>query len=79
MGSEMCIRDRYKDIKLDHGYRMDLFVENELVVEIKAVETLMDVHLAQTLTYLKFTKRKIGLLLNFNVPLMKDGIRRVIR
>jgi len=68
----------FEDVKLDCGYRIDLLVENKLVVEIKAVEALNDIHLAQTLTYLKLGNFKLGLLINFNVRLLKDGIKRVI-
>jgi len=68
----------FEDVKLDCGYRIDLLVENKLVIEIKAVEALNDVHLAQVLTYLKLGKFKLGLLINFNVSLLKNGIKRVI-
>jgi len=68
----------YEQVKLDVGYRIDLLVENQVVVEIKAVESLADVHLAQILTYLKLTGCQLGLLVNFNVALLRDGIRRVI-
>ncbi len=68
----------YKDIKLDHGYRLDLLVENKVVVEIKTVDTLLDVHTAQILTYLKPGDFKLGLLINFNVFLLKDGIKRYV-
>jgi GxxExxY protein len=68
----------YEDVKLDCGYRVDLLVKGKLVVEVKSVEALNDVHLAQVLTYLKLLKCRIGLLINFNVVLLKDGIRRVI-
>ena len=68
----------YKGVKLDVGYRIDLLVEKMLVVEVKAVEALTDVHLAQVLTYLKLNDFKLGLLINFNVTLLKKGIRRVI-
>ncbi|MBS1488339.1 MAG: GxxExxY protein [Bacteroidetes bacterium] len=68
----------YKDVKLECGYRLDLMVEKKVVVEIKAVEVLNDLHMAQILTYLKLTKCKLGLLMNFNVPLMKSGIKRVV-
>ncbi len=63
----------YKDIILDHGYRIDLLVENKLVVELKSVEQLTDVHQAQMLSYLRFSGCKIGLLLNFNVAILKNG------
>ena len=68
----------YQDIKLDIGYRLDLLVERCVVVEIKTVESFTDVHLAQVLTYLKLSKCKIGLLLNFKVASMKNGIKRMI-
>jgi GxxExxY protein len=68
----------FEDVKLDIGYRIDILVENKLVVELKAVEALNDVHLAQTLTYLKLGNFKLGLLINFNVALLKNGIKRVI-
>ena len=69
----------YKEIKLDAGYRIDLLVEDSVVVEIKTVEELSDVHLAQILTYLKLSGCKLGLLVNFNVKYLKNGIKRVIR
>lgn len=68
----------YKEIKLDHGYRMDLLVENKVVVELKTVDFIMDVHKAQLLTYLKLGNYKLGLLINFNETLLKDGIKRII-
>lgn len=68
----------YKEIKLDHGYRIDLLVENLVVIEIKTVENFTDVHLAQTLTYLKLGGYKLGLLINFHVTLLKNGIKRII-
>lgn len=68
----------YETIKLDIGYRVDLLVEHKLVIEIKAVEALNDIHLAQVLTYLKLSGCKLGLLINFNTVLFKNGIKRVI-
>jgi len=68
----------YKEIKLDHGYRIDLLVENKVVVELKTVEYLTDVHTAQILTYMKLGDYKLGLLLNFHVSILKDGIKRFI-
>ena len=68
----------YKEVKLECGYRVDLLVENEVVVEIKATDGINDLHLAQTLTYLKLLKKEIGLILNFNVKSLKQGIKRVI-
>jgi len=68
----------YRDVKLDCGFRLDLFVENKFIVEIKAVEALNDIHLAQIITYLKLSKCRLGFLLNFNVLRLKDGgIKRV--
>lgn len=68
----------YEEVKLDVGYRIDILVEDKFIVEIKAVESLNDVHLAQLLTYLKLSDCKLGLLINFNVKLFKEGVRRVI-
>ena len=68
----------YKDVKLDHGYRIDLLVENKVVIEIKTVEAFTDVHTAQVLTYLKLGNYKLGLLLNFHVTTLKNGIKRII-
>jgi GxxExxY protein len=68
----------YKEIKLEVGYRMDFLVENCVIAEIKSVESLNDVHTAQVLTYLKLSNSKIGLLINFNVLRLKDGIKRLI-
>ena len=68
----------YKDVKCDIGYRVDLLVENKVIIEIKSVEALNDVHIAQVLTYLKLSKCKLGLLINFNVKLLKDGIKRLV-
>ena len=68
----------FEAIKLDCGYRIDLLVENKLVLELKSVEYLNDIHLAQTLTYLKLGNFKLGLLINFNVVKLKDGIKRVV-
>lgn len=69
---------RYKDVLIDCGYRMDLVVEEQLIVELKAVEKLLGIHEAQLLTYMKLAQIKIGLLVNFNVPKLKDGIRRFV-
>ncbi len=68
----------YEEVKLDCGYRIDLLVEKKLVIEIKSVDALNDIHLAQTLTYLKLGNYKLGLLINFNVVFLKSGIKRVI-
>ena len=68
----------YKGVQLDCGYRLDLLVAGRVVVEIKAVDELLPVHTAQLLTYLKLGGWQVGLLINFNVPLLKDGIRRIV-
>lgn len=68
----------YEDVKMEVGYRIDIIIENKFIVEVKSVETLNDVHLAQLLTYLKLSNCKLGLLINFNVKLLKEGVRRVI-
>lgn len=68
----------YKEMKLNHGYRMDLLVEERIVIETKTVEAITDVHMAKILTYLKLGGYKLGLLMNFNVYMMKDGIKRYV-
>lgn len=68
----------YETIKLDIGYRIDLLVENKLIIEIKSVEALTDIHTAQVLTYLKLSGNRLGLLINFNVSLLKNGIKRLV-
>ena len=68
----------YHDVKLDIGYRIDLIIDNQVIVEIKSVEAINEVHFAQILTYLKLSGCKLGLLVNFNVRHLKDGIKRVI-
>jgi GxxExxY protein len=68
----------FKEVSLDCGYRLDLLIMNALVVEIKAVETLLPIHEAQLLTYLKLGGWNIGLLINFNVPVLKNGIKRIV-
>ena len=66
----------FEEVKLDCGYRVDLLVENKLIIELKRVELLCDIHLAQTLTYLKLGSYKLGLLINFNEVLLKNGIKK---
>lgn len=68
----------YKEIKLDCGYRIDLLVEGKVIIEIKSVDELSSIHSAQTLTYLKLSKCKLGLLINFNTSYVKDGIKRIV-
>ena len=69
---------KYKDIKLDCGYVMDLVVEDLVVVELKTIEKPLPIHEAQLLTYLKLYQRSVGLLINFNVPVQKTGIKRIV-
>lgn len=68
----------YETVHLDIGYRIDILVESELIVEVKSVEALSDIHTAQVLTYLKLSGNRLGLLINFNVPLLKNGIKRLV-
>ena len=68
----------YKGTKLDCGYRLDIFVEKKLIVELKACEKLQSIHEAQLLTYLRLTGAKVGLLINFNVPVLKEGIKPLV-
>jgi GxxExxY protein len=68
---------KYKNINLDCGYRLDLVVENRIIVELKTVEQLLPIHDAQLLTYLKLSGLSLGLLINFNVPVLKNGIKRI--
>ena len=68
----------YDGISVDTGYRIDLIVENKIIVELKAVESLNEIHIAQTLTYMKLSNCELGLIINFNVTLLKQGIKRLI-
>jgi len=68
----------YREVKLECGYRLDLMIENEVIIEIKSIEKLMPIHQAQLLSYLKLSECKVGLLINFNVKVLKDGIKRVV-
>jgi GxxExxY protein len=68
----------FREVKLDCGYRIDLLVNGKVVVEAKSIEALTPIHTAQVLTHLKFAKKKVGLLINFNVPVLKQGIKRYI-
>ncbi len=74
--TEVPVSVIYKDIKLDQGYRIDILVEEKIVIELKSVESITEVHHAQVLTYLKFAKMPIGLLINFNVKLLTKGLKR---
>lgn len=75
---ELALPIVYDDLKLDSGYRMDLLVADTVVVELKAVDDLLAIHQAQLLSYLKHSGKRVGLLINFNSVLLKDGIRRVV-
>lgn len=68
----------YKEVKQDVGYRIDLMVENKVIIEIKSVENLAPVHFSQTLTYLKLSEKKLALLINFNTKILKTGIHRIV-
>jgi GxxExxY protein len=68
----------YKDVKLEIGYRIDILVNNQIIIELKTVDVILPVHIAQILTYMKFSKIKTGLLINFNVNHLKDGIKRFV-
>ncbi|MDA0660557.1 MAG: GxxExxY protein [Planctomycetota bacterium] len=75
---QLALPVQYKDVRLDCGYRIDIFVENQLIVELKSVEEIRGIHEAQLLTYMKLTGVKVGLLMNFNVTKLKDGIKRFV-
>jgi GxxExxY protein len=68
----------YKQVKLDCGYRLDMVVEDEIILEIKAVEKLIPIHEAQLLSYLRLAKKRVGLLMNFHVPVLKNGLKRIV-
>ena len=76
-GSQLLLPISYEGITVDGAYRIDLLVENQLVVELKAVEQLLPIHSAQLMTYLRLSGNRLGLLINFNTPLIKDGIKRI--
>ena len=75
---EVSIPLLYKDKKIDHCFRLDFLVENEFILELKSIETMLPIHEAQLLTYLRLSRKQVGLLINFNVPVLKMGIRRCI-
>jgi GxxExxY protein len=75
---QMAVSVEYKEVLLENALRIDLMVEDKIVVELKAVEKLLPVHDAQVMTYLKLIKSRLGLLINFNVPKIKEGIRRIV-
>jgi|SRR5690554_7318127 len=75
---EVLLPITYKEVEIDHGYRLDLLIENRIVIELKAVEKFTDVHTAQILTYMKLGGFDLGLLINFHEKLLKDGIKRFV-
>ncbi len=75
---QVALPVRYKEVEIDCGYRIDMVVNGQVVLELKAVEKLLPIHEAQLLTYLKLGGIKTGLLMNFNVPYLKDGIKRMV-
>ena len=76
--SQLALPVVYDGVRLDAGYRIDLLVENSVIVELKAVERILPIHEAQLISYLKLSDKKVGLLINFNVKLLRDGIRRLV-
>lgn len=76
--SQVTLPLRYRDVDVDCGYRLDLLVERAIIVEVKAVSKVLPVHRAQVLTYLKLTKLHLGLLVNFNVEMLRQGIYRIV-
>jgi GxxExxY protein len=76
---QIAIPIRYKELEIPNAYRIDILIEEELVVELKAVDRIEPVHIAQMLTYLKVNGLRLGLLLNFNVDVMRKGIKRVVK
>ncbi len=78
VSSQVALPVAYDGVRLDVGYRIDLLVEDEVVVELKAVDLLLTIHQAQLLSYLRLSGKKVGLLINFNTGRMKDGIRRLV-
>jgi GxxExxY protein len=76
--TQVALPIQYDGLKLDAALRLDLVVDDQVIIELKAVEALLPIHTAQLMTYLKLSRRRLGLLINFNVPLIKNGIRRII-
>ncbi|QDT01391.1 hypothetical protein HG15A2_47330 [Adhaeretor mobilis] len=76
--AQVALPIKYKSIELEAGYRIDLLVEERVIIELKAIESILPIHKAQLLSYLKLSGIRTGLLINFNVPLLKEGITRVV-
>ena len=74
----MCIRDRYKGYEISRDLRIDLLIEDEIIIELKAVESILPVHEAQIISYLKLMDKRLGFLINFNVPIIKHGMKRFV-
>jgi len=75
---QMPLPIRYKDVSLDCGYRLDIVVENKILLELKSVESILPIHQAQILTYMKLSNLRVGLLINFNTPVVSQGIKRYV-
>lgn len=75
---EILVPIKYKQLEVENGYRIDLLVEHEVVIELKSVDVLLPIHSAQLLTYLKVTGHRLGLLLNFKVDVMRNGVKRIV-
>lgn len=75
---QVAIPVRYKDVQFEAGFRLDLLVDRKVVVEIKSIDALASIHTAQVLTYLRFSQLRLGYLINFNTPRLKDGFRRLV-
>ena len=78
VAQQVAMPFNYKGVHMDVGYRIDLLVNNSVIVELKSVEIVAPVHFSQTLTYLKLSEKKLALLINFNTPVLKDGIHRIV-
>lgn len=78
VGTQVPVPFIYKEVRQEVGYRIDLLVEHKVIVELKSLEYILPVHYAQTLTYLRLADKRLGLLINFNVPLLKEGIHRIV-
>ena len=76
--TEKAIPLKYKSLNLDCGYRLDFLIEDKVILELKAVEKILSIHEAQMITYLKLTEHKLGLILNFNVGFLREGIKRIV-
>ena len=78
VATQVFIPIKYKNLRIDNALRIDILINNKIIIELKAVNELADIHTAQLLSYLKLTNNTLGLLINFNVPIIKKGIKRII-